>query len=169
MSFNENYFMGIAATSLINGNNIKLALEDVLIGDPRPSAIEHTLSKYCSSQLTWANHEGTFGLLDLIPHIRSWRLQMVQVRVDITHLVTQGNTTANRHMTYFTRKDGTGCEIECFQFIISGEDGMWLRRHVAEHLRELHNCSKRSIPQLKHSRGPQTETTSDGEEGIVAR
>lgn len=118
--------MNTAASSLIDGNNIKLALEDVLIGDPRSSAIEHTLSKYCSSQLTWANHEGTFGLLDLIPHIRSWRLQMVQVHIDITHIVTQGNTTANRHMTYFTRKDGTGCEIECFQFITSGEDGMWL-------------------------------------------
>lgn len=117
--------MATAADSLMDASYLKRALEDIMFGDPTPSSIDYTLRKYCSPHLSWANHEAGFGIVDIIPHIRSWRLQMVSVRIEITHLVKQGNTTANRHMTYFQRRDGSVCECECFQFITSGEDGMW--------------------------------------------
>jgi hypothetical protein len=134
MPFNENNFMNTAAGNLMASTALSAALRDLHLGQATAHSIEACLQKYTSPDVLWVINGVQYNIDQTIPMLLACRCQVVDMDLQMHHMVTSGNFSASHYTTTYLRRDGSRCEVDCCVFIDSGEDGLWNHTHMSQRI-----------------------------------
>lgn len=99
-----------------------------MAGEATEIAMKETLLRYMIPSVHWTLNGQLLTMEILVESCTQLRERTKSVEVEVCNLVTERQGThaklANRHITSFTRKDGSTVSHECFQIMDIDENGL---------------------------------------------